>query len=293
MSKVGIVLVNYNGAKFQNECVRTLFQMSNHDFEVILVDNASEDNSVQQLKEEFSNIHYLLQDENLGVAEGNNIGIQYSIKLGTEYTLLLNNDTELDEELLKELLKYANENTVAVPKIYYYHDKQLLWYAGGELDWKHAEGTHRGFKEIDQGQYDTTEKITYSPTCCMLIHNCIFDKVGVIDKRYFMYYDDTDFCARLADRDVNMLYVPSAVIWHKVSSSSGGANTKLSIYYYYRNRLYYIRKNRNKVMRNVYAMVFKDLVRGFMFPIRKNKNERYIIVGYFDFYIGHMGKKKF
>jgi GT2 family glycosyltransferase len=90
--KVGIVLVNYNGAKFQNDSIRSVQNLSYHNYEVIVVDNASTDNSIMMLREEFPWVTIIDAKKNLGVAAGNNIGIKYAIKHGADYIMLLNND---------------------------------------------------------------------------------------------------------------------------------------------------------------------------------------------------------
>ena len=295
MAKVGIVLVNYNGAKFQNDCIRTLYEMDNQDFDIIMVDNASSDDSIKMMKSEFAdkqNIYYLLQEENLGVAAGNNVGIKQSIQLGDEYTLLLNNDTELDVQMLSKLLSYANEETVTVPKIYHYDNKQLLWFAGGYMDWGRGAGVHIGYPELEKEQYDKNSECTYAPTCCMLIHNSIFDRIGFMDETFFMYADDTDFCIRLTQNGIKLLYVYDSIVWHKVSSSSGGSKSKLSIYYTNRNRLYLIKKYRNQIKAVFWLRYIKSLLKGLMGVLRKN-NDKYILVGVSDYYKGKMGKKNF
>ncbi len=293
MGRVGIVLVNYNGAGFQNDCIRTLYEMTDQDFDIILVDNASTDHSVELMKSEFAgrgNIHYLLQKNNLGVAAGNNIGIKHSIEIGNEYTMLLNNDTELDQNLLSELLKYADRNTVTVPKIYHFDNKKLLWFAGGYMDWGRAAGVHTGYPEIDHGQYDQDAEATYAPTCCMLIHNSIFDKVGFMDENFFMYADDTDFCIRLVEYGIRILYVHKGIVWHKVSSSSGGSKSKLSIYYTNRNRLYLVKKYKKSIKPVFWLRFIKSLLTGMAGAI-KSTNNMYILIGVNDYLKGKMGKR--
>lgn len=293
MKKVGIVIVNYNGGKFQNDCINTLYSMKCQDFEIIVVDSDSSDNSIELLRSSYPEVHILEQGENVGVAVGNNIGIKYSRSIGAEYTLLLNNDTELDENLLDKLLAEADENTVAVPKIYFYDKKDLLWFAGGGMYWEKAISYHEGIGEKDFGQYDTNKLIEYAPTCCMLLHNKIFEKIGFIDEKMFMYYDDTDLCVRLMDSDIKIRYVPEAWMWHKVSSSSGGMQSKIGIYYTKRNQLYFINKYKNRIKRkDKYLIIIKNVIKALLSPIRI-QNEKYIFMAYKDYLMGNMGRKDF
>ena len=142
--KIGIVIVNYNGEAYQNDALKTIFASSYRDFEVIIVDSASKDSSIELAQKEYPQIHLLLQDENVGVAKGNNIGIRYAIeKLDTEYILLINNDIELDRDTLKKLVYKADDKTITVPKIYYYKPHDMLWFAGGEMYWNRGESRHK------------------------------------------------------------------------------------------------------------------------------------------------------
>ena len=129
--KIGIVIVNYNGEKYQNDALKTIYQSSYQNFEVIIVDSGSKDNSIKLAQIEYPNVHYLLQKDNIGVARGNNIGIQYAInRLGVEYILLLNNDVELEKHTIQRLVDLAGAEYVVVPKIYFYKPDNILWFAG-------------------------------------------------------------------------------------------------------------------------------------------------------------------
>lgn len=247
--KVGIVLVNYNGENFQYDCIKTIKDMNYKNYEIIIVDNDSKDDSIKIVKENFPDVIIIETSENNGVAKGNNIGIREAIKRNCEYILLLNNDTEVDVDMLTQLLKKASENTMVTCKMYYYKPSNMIWCAGGKLNWSRGTTIHFGEGEIDNGQFDDGKYIEYTPTCCLLIHKNIFQKVGLMDEKYFMYYDDTDFLVRCNNKGIKTWYEPNAKLWHKVSSSSGGALSKISIYYGDRNRLYFIDKYYNKKLK--------------------------------------------
>lgn len=288
--KVGIVLVNYNGAKFQNDCIRTVKSMTYQNFEIIVVDNASSDNSLEILKSEFPEVTIIKCTNNFGVAKGNNIGIKYALKNKCEYILLLNNDTELEPKLLEILVKKANKKVITVPKIYYYEAKNLLWYAGGKINWNKGIVKHLGDKEYDRGQYNKLREIEYSPTCCMLVHKDIFEKIGLMDEAYFMYYDDTDFCIRVLKNHYKILYVPKAYLWHKVSSSSGGKSSDISVYYSNRNRLYIMKKFNFNVISYIYTYTTRIIK--MVFAMISNSNEKLIFNAIIDYKRNNMGIKK-
>lgn len=289
---IGIVIVNYNGIKYQNECIRSIKKMNYSNYQIIVVDSGSSDGSIEKLEAEFDDIHILCQNENVGFAKGSNIGIQYSMKMGMKYTLLLNNDVELDENLFAELVAHADERNVTVPKIYFYDPSNYLWYAGGTLEWKIGLVKHTGWNKVDCGQYDTSKRVTYASACCMLIHNDIFESVGLLDERVFMYFEDTDFCVRLGEKGYNILYIPTGKMWHKASSSTGGIGSKIQTYYMKRNQLYYIKKHRSHMKwYHIPPIYLKDLIRAILSVVWR-KNNRMIWVGYWDYFCGRMGKKE-
>ncbi len=289
--KIGIVIVNYNGANYQNDALRTIHASTYKNFEVIIVDSASKDNSIELACDEYPQIHFLLQDENVGVAKGNNIGIKYAIdELDSEYVLLINNDIELDEHVLERLIEKADETTITVPKIYYYKPHDMLWFAGGNMYWNKGESGHIGNFETDHGQYDEEKIIEYSPTCCMLIHRDVFSKIGYIDETVFMYFDDTDLCVRMNDAGYKIKYIPSAFMWHKVSSSGGGMDSKVYVYYNFRNKFYFMNKYKNRLQSPAKLFTYAKLLAKFILSPLYKQNDKYIFKAWLDYKSGKMGR---
>lgn len=289
--KIGVVIVNYNGEEYQNDALRTIYGSTYKDIEVIIVDSNSKDDSIKLAKKDYPQVHYLMQDENVGVARGNNIGIKYAVdELDTEYVLLINNDIELDPNVLERLMEKVDKDTVTVPKIYYHDPHDMLWFAGGEMYWDKGESGHIGNFEKDKGQYDEERVIGYAPTCCMLIHRDVFDKVGYIDEQMFMYFDDTDFCVRMNDIGLKILYVPTALMWHKVSSSSGGMDSKVCVYYSTRNKLYFMDKYEDKLLFPAKLFTYTKLLTKFLLSPIRRKNDRYILKAWIDYHHGRMGR---
>lgn len=288
---IGVVIVNYNGEKYQNEALKTIFESTYKNIEVIIVDSASSDNSIEMAKSEYPQVHYLLQKENVGVAKGNNIGMKYAIEfLDVEYVLLINNDIVLDKKAFEELIDKADENTITVPKIYYYEPNDMLWFAGGEMYWNKGESGHIGNFETDKGQYDTERVIGYAPTCCMLIHRNVFSKIGLIDETVFMYFDDTDLCVRINDAGYSILYVPAALMWHKVSSSGGGMDSKVYVYYNFRNKFYFMNKYKDRLVFPARIFTYTKLLAKFLLSPVYKKNDKYILKAWIDYKCGRMGR---
>lgn len=289
--KIGIVIVNYNGSKYQNDALRTLYASTYRNFEIVIVDSGSADNSIEIARSEYPQIHYLMQGENVGVAKGNNIGIDYALSaLDAEYVLLINNDIEIHEKTLEYLVKNASNEVITVPKIFYYEPHDMIWFGGGALVWHKGESCHWGNFEIDHGQYDEQKVITYSPTCCMLIHRDILCKVGRIDEQVFMYFDDTDLCARVIENGFRILYVPSAVLWHKVSSAGGGSDSKIQVYYMTRNKLYYMHKHKDKLRFPARLFTYSKFLAKFILSPVYKPNNKYIMKAWNDYLHGEMGR---
>lgn len=283
---IGIVLVNYNGAAFQNDCIKSLLNLNYTNYYIIIVDNNSSDTSMEELNVfDDKRIIKIFNEENLGVAQGNNIGIKKSIELCCDYTLLLNNDTEVDMQFLRLLIE--SDEDVAVPKIYYYKTNKL-WYGGGHFQLKKATAVHENYKCSDV-DINFKKYYTYSPTCCMLIKNKIFSSIGMMDEKYFLYLDDTDFCYRLYLNGIRIRFCENAIVYHKVSMSTGGDESPIFQYYNNRNRFYFAKKYslgfsvKLFLYLSRYIKILKSL-------IKNTKERKYIRLAIHDFKHNYMGR---
>jgi len=255
MKKIYVVILNYNGWQDTVECVKSLSKIhdnSRYDLETIIIDNASANDSVKKLNEQLESVVMLENPENLGFAGGVNEGIRYALKSSADYVLLLNNDTIVDSKLVDKLLDAIENEKVGavVPKIYFekgyeYHKNKykkdelgkVIWYAGGEMDWRNLNGENRGVDEVDRGQYDELLETKLATGCCMLVRADVLKKVGILDERYFLYYEDADFSQRIRRARYKIIYQPEAIVWHKNAGSGGGSGSELQDYYITRNRL--------------------------------------------------------
>ena len=247
--KIGIVTVLYNSESVLKDFFNTLNEQTYKNIVLYLIDNNSTDLSVKVGKEYASNVDFeckwYLQNENLGVAEGNNIGIKAALKDGCDYILLSNNDIVLKENTIQTLYDGLCETkaTMAVPKIYYWDNPNKIWMAGGGFLRIQFSTYHRGEHELDHGQYNTRKQIEYAPTCFMLIDSAVFSRVGFMDKKYFVYYDDTDFIWRSVKLGTEkLIYIPESSLWHKVSSCTGGNTSNFTLYHLERNHVLFALK---------------------------------------------------
>jgi GT2 family glycosyltransferase len=243
--KVAIILLNWNRADLTIECVRSLKAIDYPDHELIIVDNASTDGSADALKSRCPDVRLLVNNRNLGFAGGNNVGIRYAMGQKADYVLLLNNDTEADPRFLSELVAAAEADPkigIAGSKIYYFSEPKRLWYAGGKVNLWKGDTHHVGENEVDAGQYDGPGDTDYVSGCAMLIRRSVLEEIGLLDERMFLYYEDSDYCMRARRHGFRVVYVPSSVVWHKVSSTTGRVKD-LQLFYGTRNMLIFEKRN--------------------------------------------------
>ena len=250
MAKIGLVTVLFNSESVLEGFIKSLSIQTFLDYHLYLIDNTpgpETDRLIVRLFKQYPNVDYthIKNDSNVGIAKGNDQGIELSLKHGCEYTLLLNNDIEFyQKDLLKEIYTCATEKgeDLIIPKIFYFGTNKI-WMAGGTLQKYSGKTTHVGDHAENNGEFDQPAYFEYAPTCFMLIKNSVFKKIGIMDESYFVYYDDTDFIYRAIKAGYKIWYMPTLEVMHKVSTSTGGAESLFTIYYTNRNRIYFLRKN--------------------------------------------------
>jgi GT2 family glycosyltransferase len=245
--KIGIVTVTYNSQKVIEGFVWSLLGQNYRHSILYVVDNASTDQTRERLAQyEDERIVLICNQENVGVARGNNQGIRAALDACCDFVLLINNDTEFGPGLLQTLRASLRDQRcdMAAPKILYYEESKRVWYAGGHFNrWRGYAGEHWGLGEIDHGQFDESRLVEYAPTCCLLVRREVFERLGLMDEQYFVYADDTDFCFRANRSGLKLVYVPTAEVFHKVSSLTGGGQSTFTLRHLTRSHVYFIRKN--------------------------------------------------
>lgn len=241
--KLAVVLVNYNGEKYNTACIESIRRnRGNFEKKIFVVDNASSDSSMKTLRERYGQdgqVELLALDDNYGFSYANNVGIGRAKAWGADFVLLLNNDTEIAPDMLLRLAECAQRHpdSMIAPKIYYYDDRRRLWSAGGSFSPVIRKASHIGLDETDEGQYDREKEIGFATGCCLLLPVSVVGKAGMLDERFFLYYEDTEYSFRLHELGISIFYCPQAVMYHKVGASSKGADSPLCAYYIARNWL--------------------------------------------------------
>ena len=256
-TKIGLVTITLNSENVITGFINSVNNQNYSNYRLYVIDNNSTDNTLGKLNELVNKDKIVIIENNFnnGVAGGNNQGILKALEEGCEYVILINNDTEFEESLLLKLLNTAQKlkYSIVVPKMLYYSEPEIIWFGGGYL--KRSAGFrnyHVGMGEKDDGQY-TDKEITYAPTCCALIHRSVFNDVGLMDEKYFVYFDDTDFWYRVMKHGKHkMIYINEVLFYHKVGSLTKSKNGTrynfkfgdFAIKYTTRNRVYYLRKQK-------------------------------------------------
>lgn len=244
MPNVGIVISNYNGWQDTVQCLESLQKQTYRDFEIILLDDASTNDSVQQLQKHLTeNTVFLPQEANSGFAAVNNVGMRRALADGCDWVLLLNNDTVAAPDFLENLLRETPAGAVSCPKMLFLDPPDEIWFAGGELDRATGKVRHLGGHEKDGPAFAEKKQVSFITFCCVLLPRQVIEQVGFLDETLFMYCEDVDYCIRLTDAGVPLWFLPDAKIWHKAGGSAGGM---LSVYYITRNTLYLTCKGKSR-----------------------------------------------
>ncbi|HLE16134.1 MAG TPA: glycosyltransferase family 2 protein [Anaerolineales bacterium] len=233
ISPLAVVILNWNLPYDTIACIESLQVGLPEGVRIVVVDNASTDGSVRILRSRFSELVEIIEnDRNLGFAGGVNAAIRQLLVDGVRSIFFLNNDTVVSPDLLKQLIRTAETKTgagIVGPVIYYHADPGRIWRFGDrEHPWLpfiyplSASFLARHSREPFQ--------VSYTTGCGMLVRSEVFEHVGLFDERYFMYFEDADFCRRVRQAGFEIWVDPLADMWHKVSLSS--KNEKPQMRYY-------------------------------------------------------------
>src|SRR5436190_19172757 len=214
MSKIGLVTVLFKSDNVLPGFFKSIAKQTHKDYVLYLVDNSvnpTSDKIITQCLAENSVTEYrhIKNTDNVGVAEGNNIGIRQALADDCTHIILLNNDIELEQDFVfSRMLSLCEKGEkIIIPKIFYY-DTRKLWMAGGTMNKWRALGIHYGDGKTDAPEYNIAKYITYAPTCFMMVESSVFKNIGFMDAKYFAYYDDTDFVFRACNAGYKMYYEP-------------------------------------------------------------------------------------
>ncbi|MFT4666935.1 MAG: GT2 family glycosyltransferase [Polaribacter sp.] len=279
-TSVSIITINYNQLEVTCEMLDSIRRLELQPQEIIVIDNASSKSPKQYLEANYPEVTFIQSDTNLGFSGGNNLGIA---KAKGEYLYLVNNDTELLEESITPLLQLFEENAklgIVSPLICYHPDQHdnksdLIQYAGTtEVNPYTARNSTIGSQLLDEGQFTKAVPTAYAHGAAMMIPRKVVDEVGNMPEQFFLYYEELDWCEQIRRAGYEIFVEPRARIYHKESVSVGQMST-LKTFYLNRNRIFFMRRNKNGI-----KFIFFSLFLIF-FTIPKNA-AFYLVKGQFD-----------
>ena len=220
---ISIVIPNYNGYKHLSGCFNTIRKQTFRDYKIILVDNASTDESVIFIEKNYPQTHIIKLNYNSGFAKAVNIGIKESLSDNDiKYILLLNNDVECHPNFIEELLKGFKTMEIGsvACKMLNFYDRKIIDDTGDFVKLKNHPFT-RGQGEEDSGQYDKPEFIFGACTGAALYRREVFEKIGLFDEDFFAYYEDVDISFRMQIYGFKCYYNPKSICFHKRGATTG------------------------------------------------------------------------
>jgi hypothetical protein len=311
--RIFIVVLQYNNSQDTIRCLESLKELSWQDFRVIIVDNTSEIqhlNSIRLFVENQSHtkrgrtasprgfvrdkgengvkFHFLTNRQNLGYAGGNNIGIKYALKEGADYILVLNPDTTVESDLLAKLVETAKKNP-RIGIIGAMIDEGDRVINCGGIKWLKPELKHSVLQTTNY-KLQTNQ---YIPGVAMFVGKKVFEKIGFFDERYFLYFEDVDFCVRAQKAGFKLAVTPDTIIRHNPSSSASKLGAASLLYYHYRNAHLFNAKNAPfwiKVLLPFWSIwvIIKQAAK--ILLGRNTQISKAILRGVLDFYKGRFGK---
>lgn len=252
---VYIIILNFNSIDETINCLKSLSKITYNNYKIVVVDNASCDNSIEKL-EAIKDIKLIKSTKNFGYANGNNLGIRYALDSGADYICVLNNDVEVDKRFLEPLIDYLTEHIDVGgvgPCILDYKHKDIVQALGGTIDFYRglALGRCKG-KNINE-IYESITDVDYLGGACFVCRSEVFDRLGLIPENYFLFYEETEFCVKMKKIGYKLFCIKESKVYHKGSatiSKFGG----LSYYFLNRNRIIFMRRNANIFQKIVFPV---------------------------------------
>lgn len=217
MPKVFVVVLNWNGKERIIPCLRSVFSLGYGNFEVVVVDNASRDGSLETARSSFGRAHFIANEKNAGFAAGMNVGIRFALSKGAEYVWVLNNDAVVGKDSLSELVEAAMKSKKALLSPLILTPSGKVWFSAGKIDFLRMRAVHTD-PDVAVRARDPYET-GYLTGCAMFIPKGFLKAGGLFDERFFLYYEDADLSLRAKKAGFKLLVAPKAVIVHGEQST--------------------------------------------------------------------------
>jgi GT2 family glycosyltransferase len=243
--KIAIVILNWNGKKDTLECLASLRHLTYSNYEIIVVDNGSTDDSIEAIKLLHPEAHIIAKTKNLGFAGGCNFGMRYALEKGADAICLLNNDAVVDPLILSSFVERVQKDpTIGIlgAQILMYSDRERLDHLGGRWNPSMARFDLVGCrKRINEFFWNEEDEIDYVCGAALFVKKEVIEKIGLLEEEFFLIWEEADFCFRAKRAGFKVKVCPTAKIYHKVSASF--TCRAHSTYFFFRNRLFWMERN--------------------------------------------------
>ncbi len=248
MSKIAIVILNWNGRKYLEQFLPSVFATTYNDYEVIVADNGSTDDSIEFLKANYPTIRLIIFKQNLGFAKGYNEALN---QVNAEYYAILNSDVEVTPDWLQPMADLLDSNkkiAACQSKLLSYHNKKIFEYAGAAGGWidkfgyPFAKGRVFDFSEEDNGQYNQEEPIFWASGASLFIRSSVFHEMKGFDEYFFAHQEEIDLCWRIQLAGYLIYSCPSSVVYH-VGGGTLPKGNSLKTFLNFRNNKIMLSKN--------------------------------------------------
>ncbi|MDA9241991.1 glycosyltransferase family 2 protein [Flavobacteriaceae bacterium] len=258
--KLAIIIVNWKQYDLTKKCLLSINKTKFNNYKIILVDNESSEKKLNVLLNDFNNLKVIQNKLNLGFGVANNQAITYALDKNYDYVMLLNNDTEVDQNFISPLINcIENNNSIGgvQPLIMNYNKRDSIWSAGGYINKFFGNTTTNKSleKKLD---------LDWITGCCMLLKTEVIEKTKLLDENFFAYYEDVDWSLRIKDLGYSLQLVETSLIYHhgSISSNNSTSEGRLSAYVHYlnfKNHIYFLRKHIEKF--NFFGVVLYQLMK--------------------------------
>jgi len=238
MPRVSIILLNWNGLDDTLECLGTICRSDYPNYDIIVVDNCSTDDSIKTIFQKFPQVFLIKNSINLGYTGGNNIAMRYAVEHDTDYVWLLNNDTVVETDTLSKIVATAERDPaigMVSPLVYFYGEPDVIQFCGSQIDWESASISP--FSDPQSYEKNKNKPISLWGTA-LLIKRDVVEKIGYLDDKFFAYGEDEDYSIRVIRAGFRNEVQIYAKIHHKDSRSTGGRQSPLQVFLRLRNRYF-------------------------------------------------------
>lgn len=242
---VGIVLVNWNLKDTLRATLESCLKIDYPSFKVVVVDNGSTDGAPDMVRREFPSVHLIANPVGLGYAKATSQGMEWLVAQGAKYLFSTSNDVIFDPPILREMVQAMEADPqvgITGSKVYFYDRPNVIWHAGAHIGW-HGHSFHYGWERKDHPRYDRVRECDFVTGCGYMVRADLAQRLGFLKADLVFYSEDSDFCYRVREAGYKVIYLPTARLWHKTSTTLG-KNRGLQLRYSTRNNLYLLHQHR-------------------------------------------------